>query len=244
MHDIVTTRLGDLVCRVVSGGAMDAASLAVVLCHGYGAPGTDLVGIGGEILRARPDFAGKVAFFFPEAPHVAEANPMDGRAWWQINILELEQIARSEPRRLSTETPDGMPEARRRLMALVDDVASKTGLGTGQIALGGFSQGSMLATDVALRLEEAPAFLSIFSGTLLTEDQWARRAQGRAGLRVLQSHGRQDPLLPFAAAERLRDLLSEAGLVVDFIPFFGGHTIPQEALMKLMDEIEGALTRG
>jgi len=49
-------------------------------------------------------------------------------------------------------------------------------------------------------------------------------------LPVLQSHGRADPVLPFALAERLRDELLAAGLVVDFTPFNGGHGIAGPAL--------------
>jgi phospholipase/carboxylesterase len=50
---------------------------------------------------------------------------------------------------------------------------------------------------------------------------------------VLQSHGRQDPILPFSDAGLLRDLLLEAGLSVDFLPFDGPHTISEEALEHL-----------
>ena len=99
--------------------------------------------------------------------------------------------------------------------------------------LGGFSQGAMLATDVALRLDEPPAGLVIFSGTLVNEAEWAARAPRRAGLGVLQSHGRQDPLLPFDNAVALRDLLAGAGLAVDFFAFDGGHALPPDALLRL-----------
>ncbi len=101
--------------------------------------------------------------------------------------------------------------------------------------LGGFSQGAMLATDVALRLEEAPAGLIIWSGTLISEPEWRKRAPARRGLGVFQSHGRQDPLLPFLRAVALRDLLIEAGLEVDFLAFDGEHTIPLEALERTAD---------
>ena len=93
----------------------------------------------------------------------------------------------------------------------------------------------MVATDVALRLEEAPAGLLIFSGSLISEPEWRKRAPSRRGLKVLQSHGTQDPLLPFERAVALRDLLIDAGLEVDFLSFEGGHTIPAEALERAAD---------
>ena len=100
----------------------------------------------------------------------------------------------------------------------------------------------MVATDVTLRLEEAPAGLFIFSGTLICEPEWRKRAPARRGLEVLQSHGTQDPLLPFQRALALRDLLVEAGLNVDFLPFEGVHTISLEALHRAADFLVSCLT--
>jgi phospholipase/carboxylesterase len=91
----------------------------------------------------------------------------------------------------------------------------------------------MLTTDLALRLEEAPAGLAILSGTLTDEPSWTRLAARRQGLRVVQSHGRQDPILPYANAEALRDVLKGAGCDVTFLPFAGGHTIPDDALSAI-----------
>jgi phospholipase/carboxylesterase len=99
--------------------------------------------------------------------------------------------------------------------------------------LGGFSQGAMIATDLALRLEEPPAALVVLSGAPVGEAEWEKRAPARAGLRVLQTHGRQDPVLPFAFGEAVRDLLHTAGLEVEFLPFDGGHGVPPEALAAL-----------
>jgi phospholipase/carboxylesterase len=59
----------------------------------------------------------------------------------------------------------------------------------------------------------------------------------------VQSHGYDDPILPFKAAEWLRDLLTESGLEVDFVPFRGMHAIPPEALRRaaaLMMRVAGA----
>jgi predicted esterase len=55
---------------------------------------------------------------------------------------------------------------------------------------------------------------------------------------VLLTHGRVDPLLPYAGSVALQELLAEAGLRVDFRPFDGAHTIGPEGLAAL-----GALIR-
>jgi phospholipase/carboxylesterase len=237
---LITTALGGLSCRIFQHSSAPPTR-ACVLCHGFGAPGEDLVGLGPELVALSPEL-GDVRFVFPAGPlSLSEMGPGwgQGRAWWKLdvdrllsarlNARESEDVAAP----FRAEIPDGLVSARRHLMALVDELSRGSGLSPSRIALGGFSQGAMLATDVSLRLEEAPAALAILSGTLIAEPEWRSRAAGRKGLPVFQSHGRQDPLLPFDNAERLRDLLSGAGLKVDFLPFDGEHTIPREALTRL-----------
>jgi phospholipase/carboxylesterase len=220
--------------------------LAVVLCHGFGAPGTDLVPLGGELLHQFPDLADDVAFVFPEAPlSMADQGLPDGRAWWPIDMLRLQMaMAQGKFRDLRNDQPPQLPAARERLTETLDAVREFFDLPAGQIVLGGFSQGSMIAVDVALRTADSPAALVIYSGTLLNETEWRRLVPARQGLTVLQSHGRQDPILPFEAAEWLRELLTGAGLEVRFLPFLGGHTIPANALLetgRLLREILATL---
>jgi phospholipase/carboxylesterase len=91
----------------------------------------------------------------------------------------------------------------------------------------------MLACDTALHSTRPLAGLVLLSGTLVAESEWTPRLSARRGLPVFQSHGAQDPLLPFFAAERLRDLLSSAELAVEWVPFSGGHEIPFGVLRAL-----------
>jgi phospholipase/carboxylesterase len=127
------------------------------------------------------------------------------------------------------------------MLALLEELSLKTQVPMGRTVLGGFSQGAMLMTDVTLRLEEAPLGLAILSGALVSRPEWAQRAARRSGLPVFQSHGRQDPILPFEVAERLRELLDQAGLKVEFAPFSGPHTIPAGALTALGRWIDSRL---
>ena len=232
--------LGGLSCQVFAERDAGKPAGAVVLCHGFGAPGDDLVGLYGELQHMRPELA-RQRFIFPEAPLSLGAG---SRAWWMIDFEGLERVQRGDAKALSEfrkVEPAGMAAARTALRKLVDEVSAQTKLPISKIALGGFSQGAMLATDVTLRLEEGPRALGILSGTLLMEDVWRQKAKARAGLRVLQSHGTQDPLLGFAQAQALRTLLTEAGLKVEFVPFAGGHTIPLNALEKLSALLDDTL---
>lgn len=222
---------GGLECQVVDG-AEGSPELVVVLCHGFGAPGTDLVGLGPELLHLAPELKGRVRFVFPAAPLAPPDLAMyGGRAWWPLDVNRLlVAIETGQTRFLCEMVPEGLAAAREKLNGLIDEVGRQTGLPIARFVLGGFSQGAMLATDVMLRLPESPAGLCVFSGTLLCESEWRPLAERRGPLKVLQSHGYQDQILPFAAAEWLRDLLAGAGMEVEFIPFQGGHQIPLEAL--------------
>ena len=221
-----------------------APTAAVILCHGFGAPGDDLVGLAPELVSAVPALR-DVRFYFPAAPLTLEMGFGDSRAWWLIDMGAVQKLAHdpAAQREFRRKEPEGMPAARKALLALVQDVAAHTGLPMKKIILGGFSQGAMIATDVALRLEEAPGGLCVLSGTLLIEDAWKLKAKARAGLPVFQSHGRQDPILPYVAAEWLKELFVESGMEHEFVPFDGGHTIGPQAFTKLGAFLSQQVTR-
>jgi phospholipase/carboxylesterase len=212
----------------------------VVLCHGFGAPGTDLVGLARALASLEPKLA-RVRFHFPAAPLSLGG---DSRAWWMIDFEAIEALKAQHPaalREFRKQEPPGMAAARKALKAMVVEAMNGSGLPFSKLVLGGFSQGAMISTDVALRLEEAPAALVALSGTLLLEDVWRLKAKARAKLPVFQSHGHFDPILPFTAATWLETLLREAGLTVEFHAFDGGHEIPQAVLVALARFLVGRL---
>jgi len=226
------TQLGELQCQVVD--ALPEGSkpeLVVILCHGYGAPAQDLVPLAAELLNLRPELARRVRFVFPGAPLTLQGMP-GARAWWDLPP-ELWQFGERDWERYADVVVEGLAPARRALLGVVQAVSASTGLPLSRLVLGGFSQGAMLATDVALRLEEPPAGLVALSGILITKSDWSARAKRRSGLPVFQSHGRYDDILPFARGEALRTLLQEAGLQVEFVPFDGPHGIFPEVLERL-----------
>lgn len=225
-----TTKLGPLDVVIAGGPDREGGGdgPVVVLMHGFGAPGTDLVPLWRVI-----DAPQEVRWVFPAAPLSLPAMGfgMESRAWWMIDMVALERaIATGQERDMSGERPDGMLEARGQVLEMLD--ALETELSPSKLVLGGFSQGAMIALDVALHTERALDGLVLMSGTLINEAEWAPRMPQRAGLKVLQSHGRRDPLLPFSMAERLRDRMTGAGLDVEFVAFPGQHEIPGGVLER------------
>jgi phospholipase/carboxylesterase len=204
-------------------GAADAATTCVML-HGFGAPGDDLVAIAAAL-------DAPVRFVFPEAPLELGGLYGDARAWWLLDLARLEaELSRGAARDRRDEIPDGLVEARARLMRFLDQLQARFAVPPDRLVLGGFSQGAMLALDVALHRGTPPAGLILMSGTLVAESIWSPRMASLTGVPVMLSHGRQDGLLPFSVAEALRDRLSAAGAQVDWQPFAGGHEIPMAVL--------------
>ncbi|HET6323251.1 MAG TPA: hypothetical protein VFG04_01020 [Planctomycetaceae bacterium] len=235
-------KFGDLDCTLIVPAGGKKPRFCVVLCHGFGAPGTDLVPLGQELAAMNPDQVGEIAYLFPEAPLELGGYGFAGRAWWMVDV-ERFQRAMGNARamaELRAEVPPGMLESSQALRVCLEEAERHLAVPLSRMLLGGFSQGSMVATDVALRLPSPPAALCVFSGHLLAEAEWRRLAKSRGSLSVLQTHGKFDPLLPFEGAVALRDLLVESGLSVEFVPFDGPHTIPIEGIDRcaaLMGEV-------
>jgi len=100
------------------------------------------------------------------------------------------------------------------------------------LAIGGFSQGAMLALDVALAGEPPVAKVAVLSGVLLADSLPALHA-GRARPAVFAAHGRQDGILAFEGGERAQAMLRAHGLPVTWSPFSGGHEIPEAIVEQL-----------
>ncbi len=214
-----------------------ASPLTVVLMHGYGAPGDDLVGLEGAIEAPRG-----TTFIFPEAPSMFGDPALislmgDARAWWEIDVGRFQRALMSASpaalEELTKDVPDGMKAARENIVAMLDAIEKDANVSGDRLVLGGFSQGSMLALDVALRTKRPLAGLAVLSGTLLAAGEWVPLMGARKELPVFQSHGTEDPILPYVIAERLHHVLDDAGMRVTFVPFDGGHGIPPQVMRDL-----------
>jgi phospholipase/carboxylesterase len=223
-----TERFGDLTVRITGGddGHGGGDGPVVVLLHGFGAPGDDLVALADAL-----DTPARVRYVFPAAPlSLAPLGYGAGRAWWMIDLEALQRRQRGERGDRSDEQPEGLVQARAQLSAALSDMLMRMSVSLDRVILGGFSQGSMLACDFVLHSEQRPAALILLSSTLIARSEWAPRMAACRGLPVLQTHGRQDAILPYEGAEQLRDLLQTAGADLTFLPFLGGHELPRAVL--------------
>jgi phospholipase/carboxylesterase len=237
-----TETLGTLQCAIFDLTKAAAVERIVLLSHGFGAPGDDLVALASELMRMKPAFAENTQFVFPAAPMSLDSLGMyGGRAWWMIDLeTRIQAIERGQIDIFRNDYPEGMAEASDALLAVAEAVLDQTGLDASRLIIGGFSQGAMVSTDVALRMAQRPAGLAVLSGTLLCEDRWKELAAKRGPMPVLQTHGLYDPILPYDCAEWLKELFERAGCPVDFRPFPGQHQIPMTALEGLAELIQSA----
>ncbi|MCH2108026.1 MAG: phospholipase [Polyangiaceae bacterium] len=223
-----TIKLGNLDAVVLE--PQSQAKQNIVLLHGFGAPGTDLVGLAEVLPRENQ------RYIFLQAPHVLDGmgGPMAGRAWWLIDMVAL-QVARMTRQfdQLAAEVPDGLQEAQQGLIEAYRAIQERYTSADEGIILGGFSQGAMLACQTALTAELQLQGLVLLSGTVICEKVWKAALAKPLSFPVFQSHSPQDEVLPYELAERLCELFRAGGSNVDFVPFRGGHGIGPEVIQGL-----------
>lgn len=201
----------------------------VVLVHGYGADGNDLIGLAPYWQRALP----RAAFAAPNAPERVPGSPF-GYQWFGITRLDPQLMAA------------GADGAAPKLNAFIDAELARHGLDDSKLALVGFSQGTMMALHVGLRRAKAPAVIVGYSGALVAADRLAAEVTHRPP--VLLVHGDADPMVPVQALHAAVEGLGAAGVVVRFHVSRGvGHSIDPEGLelggMFLRDAFAGRLTQ-
>jgi phospholipase/carboxylesterase len=204
----------------------DRGPTTVVLLHGYGSSADKWMPFT-QTLR----IPGGGRFYFPQGPEntVPPDGPVDGRAWWRLNLGAFVRPGQPLPD-LSQSAPPGIKSASTLVVDLLRYVDQTS---HGRVVLGGFSQGAMLASEVAFMTDATVHALVLLSVTPVNEAAWQRGFARRRGLPVFMAHGRTDNVLSFALAERLRDQLRTAGLSVVWIPFADGHEIPAEVVTAL-----------
>jgi phospholipase/carboxylesterase len=210
---------------IVSGGE---GPPTFVLLHGYGSSAERWAPFTRTIRWPAPG-----RFVFPQGPDVMVRTDggQGGRAWWPLAIASYipQGTAVAD---LSGVRPPGLKAAASMVEDLLDD---RNAVPRGPVVLGGFSQGAMVASEVAFGTHTPLSALVILSGTIVDEQSWVSHLRERRGLPVFVAHGRQDRTLPFGAADRLRQELEAAGLQVTWFPFDGGHDMPESVIVALND---------
>ena len=215
--------LSDGTLRVIELGTVARNNDALVLLHGWGAPGDDLASLGRALVREN------TMVFVPAAP----LNEGSGRAWWHLDAGARAHYARADALPPDFQPLAAITSAREAVQALLRRIHER--LAPSLVTVAGFSQGAMLALDVGLRCEPRVDRVAVLSGSLLLDSLPAVHEGCGRGRRVLMTHGRVDPILPFENAERAVAILGQHGIKTDFRPFDGRHEIPGSVRAALGD---------
>jgi len=225
-------QIGPVACLVDVPDAQPNAVMIVL--HGYAMDAEHLAPLAAAM--GLP-----VALYFPRGLLAA---PFGGRSWWPLDEQRRQASMTSGPRDLFEEQPVSRGAARAALVAVAQHVQLRyPGL---PLILAGFSQGGMLACDSLLQEDLSAQGLILLSSSRIAMDEWRPRLQRLRRLPVLVAHGTHDEDLAFAAGERLRDELIDAGADVTWLAFDGGHEIPftvWRSIKRLVTQIAQHRTR-
>ncbi len=167
----------------------------VVLLHGVGADGHDLIDLAPSWGQVVPH----AAFVAPDAPEPCDFAPY-GRQWFSIGDRN--------PARLAA----GVRAAATVLDAFLDAELARLGVAPEKLLLMGFSQGCMTALFTGLRRRVAPAGILGYSGALLAAEAIGEITQRPP---VLLVHGEEDEVVPVEATRMAEATLRAASVPVE-----------------------------
>jgi phospholipase/carboxylesterase len=166
----------------------------VVLLHGYGSNGADMIQLAPLWRAALPD-----ALFL--APNGPERSAYGGYQWWALNDFSRRGLAA------------GVGRAAPRLEAYLDAQLAEHGLSDAQLLLAGFSQGTMMALHVGPCRQEKLAGIIGYSGMIA--DAAGLPAKIRSKPPILLVHGTADKVVPFGALKEAETELHRLGFEVE-----------------------------
>jgi phospholipase/carboxylesterase len=188
----------------------DATHL-VVLVHGYGADGQDLIGLASHWQELLPT----TAFAAPNAPTRVPGGP--GYQWFPISRIDPHEMQK------------GVEVAGPVLDAYLDTELARLGLPPERLALAGFSQGTMMSLHLGLRRKVRPAAIVGFSGLLPGPPPVLEPGSNIPP--ILLTHGDSDQVIPPQAMFLAANQLGLAGALVQWHLARGmGHGIDPEGL--------------
>jgi len=183
---------------------------AVILCHGYGGDGKDISTLAINWQRFLPD----AIFLCPNAPEVCSVNPQ-GYQWFDLTIEKEEVILEKSL------------IAEEKLNTFLDQVSNNFQLEPSNLALVGFSQGSMIGIQVALKKKEQINCLIGYSGKVINQKHLSDNINSKP--KIFLMHGANDTIVSPTHLLEAKAYLNNHGLKVKTKLFKNcEHRIPVE----------------
>jgi phospholipase/carboxylesterase len=183
----------------------------ILLLHGYGSNGADLISLAPTWQQALPD----ALFIAPNAPQ--RCGMGQGFQWWGLRAFTPQALAA------------GAATAAPAIDAFIDRKLDQYGLQEADLAIVGFSQGTMMALHVGLRRERPVAAIVGYSGMLTGAAQLSNELRSKPS--VLLVHGSADPVVPVAALHAAETELKQLGVTVTSHVSNGlGHSVDPDGI--------------
>ena len=203
--------------KIVNGSSLQPLSgnkprQIILLLHGYGSSGADLIALAPHWRQALPD----ALFLAPNAPQRSHGA---GYQWWPLAAFTPQALAA------------GAASAAPAIDAFLDRKLDQYDLTESDLAIVGFSQGTMMALHVGLRRKQAVAGILGYSGMLTGASELAHAKITRPP--VLLIHGAADPIVPVAALHAAKAELQKLGIEVsDHVSPGVGHSVDPDGLRR------------
>ncbi len=175
----------------------------VILLHGLGSNGQDLISLAPFFARGLPD----AVFISPDAPFACDMAPSgypNSFQWFSLQDRD----------------PNVMLSGIRVASPIIEDFISEQlkrfGLGADKLALSGFSQGTMMSLYTAPRYKEQIAGVLGYSGALIWGQDVAAADLHKMPIHLI--HGEADDVVPVEAWHSANQILKASGFEVS------GHT--------------------
>ena len=166
----------------------DTIENVVILCHGYGSDGNDMIGIAQQLADNFP----KTAFIAPNAP---DKTVWGGYEWFSLDDFDLSTADETYLTKLTIRSKLAV----RQLNELVNYIQMKYNISSNKIVLGGFSQGGLVAMLTALELKSNPAGVIAMSAVPIYFAE--KRLDNKKSFPILLTHGSDDPVVPIWAMQ-------------------------------------------
>ena len=195
---------------IISPTSNNKARQIIVLCHGYGGDGKDISLLATNWRRFLPD----AIFLCPNAPEICPVNPQ-GYQWFDLTSEKEDVIL--EKSLLAEE----------KLNKYLDQVIGDLQLEFSILALVGFSQGCMMAIQVALKNKEQINCLIGYSGKIINQKHLSENIKSKP--KIFLMHGENDTIVPAAHLLDAKEYLKQHGVNVKTKIFKNcDHRIPVE----------------
>lgn len=208
---------------IIEPSSGNSPTQMIIFVHGYGADGNDLIGLANYFQSTLPE----AIFLSPHAPEACSMNP-SGYQWFDLTS--------TDPAVLWSK----ILVAADHLNEFIDSKLLEYNIAEENLALIGFSQGTMMSLHVSLRRKNTMAAVLGYSGRLIGADLLKDDLISKPSIYLI--HGDQDPMVPYQESLTAEKVLKEYSIdIKTHISEHTQHSIAEDGLRIGVDFLTSKL---